>query len=184
MRTSSSHHKNRRPDKFAISFLKSVDAVLASAAPWGGSSRSREDFDSYQFDRTNGASSRAHWARRSRGGWRLSIYSPASVAFCDRIVTKAFIADLAVVRSSIVCGLSGSKLMFPDMRDKSKSGRGAVLNNGPGNIRKSTAATAAKISTTRARRYMKPPKASECNCVNYTTRFGALLWKINVHDNA
>jgi hypothetical protein len=50
MRTSSSHHKNRRPDKFAISFLKSVDAVLASAAPWGGSSRSREDFDSYQFD--------------------------------------------------------------------------------------------------------------------------------------
>jgi hypothetical protein len=71
MRTSSSHHKNRRPDKFAISFLKSVDAVLASAAPWGGSSRSREDFDSYQFDRTNGASSRANWARRSRGGVAL-----------------------------------------------------------------------------------------------------------------
>lgn len=68
MRTSSSHHKNRRPDKFAISFLKSVDTVLASAAPWGGSSRSREDFDSYQFDRTNGASSRAHWARRRGGG--------------------------------------------------------------------------------------------------------------------
>ncbi len=59
MRTSSSHHKNRRPDKFAISFLKSVDAVLASAAPWGGSSRSREDFDSHQFDPNK-------WRRLSR----------------------------------------------------------------------------------------------------------------------